>query len=243
MARPQKQTADYFPHYAVHGKTMFTVETKYGVVGYAAWFKLLEILCVTPGHCYYSISEAETEFMVAKMGFTDTETWLMYMETLVKLEAIDGPLWQDTRGVWCQNLVDNLASMYSKRTNPTIPTKPVYGGDNAVSEPETPFKVSKTHKVDDSKLKESKSKESKDGGRAFEAYREKLVKEYPGLDIAEQWERCQIWYRDHNKTIKSPSLALANWCRKEVEMTGPKRTAARGAGHVPTAEELDQEGT
>ena len=53
---------------------------------------------------------------------------------------------------------------------------------------------------------------------SFITYKEKLITSYPDLDIEAEWERCQIWYRDHKKALKSPSLALANWCRKESEI-------------------------
>jgi len=58
----------------------------------------------------------------------------------------------------------------------------------------------------------------KDTTTLFIAYKEKLRTTYPNLNIDEEWERCQIWFRDHKKSIKSPSLALGNWCKKEVEI-------------------------
>ena len=48
--RPKKAIVDYFPHFVSHGKTMFTIEMKYGNDGYAFWFKLLEILGSTENH-------------------------------------------------------------------------------------------------------------------------------------------------------------------------------------------------
>jgi len=53
---------------------------------------------------------------------------------------------------------------------------------------------------------------------SFTTYKEKLRIIYSSLDIDEEWERCQIWYKDHKRAIKSPSLALGNWCKKEMEM-------------------------
>ena len=44
MARPKKQTVDYFPHIIKQGKTMTILENRFGNDGYAFWFKLLEIL-------------------------------------------------------------------------------------------------------------------------------------------------------------------------------------------------------
>jgi len=57
---------------------------------------------------------------------------------------------------------------------------------------------------------------------SFITYREKLKTTYQDLDIDEEWERCQIWFRDNKKTIKSPSLALGNWCKKEMEIRKSK---------------------
>jgi len=57
---------------------------------------------------------------------------------------------------------------------------------------------------------------------SFITYKEKLRTTFPELDIDVEWERCRIWYRDHKKTIKSPSLALGNWCRKEREIKQEK---------------------
>ena len=59
---------------------------------------------------------------------------------------------------------------------------------------------------------------------SFTTYKEKLRATFPELDIDTEWERCQIWYRDHKKLIKSPSLALSNWCKKEREIRKEKGT-------------------
>ncbi len=61
----------------------------------------------------------------------------------------------------------------------------------------------------------------------FEAYKEELKVRHPELNISEEWGRCQIWYRDHKKKMKSPSLALGNWCRKEVDILSKKANGSR----------------
>ena len=63
---------------------------------------------------------------------------------------------------------------------------------------------------------------------SFKIYKEKLVTKFPEFDIDDEWERCQIWYRDHNKKIKSPSLSLGNWCRKERQITKDKKGGQSG---------------
>tara|TARA_Y100000310_G_scaffold339782_1_gene433551 strand:- start:1548 stop:2255 length:708 start_codon:yes stop_codon:yes gene_type:complete len=231
MPRQRKQTADYFPHMAVHGKTMYIIESKFGVPGYAFWFKLLELLCITPGHCYYCNTVEETAFLTAKTGFTDTETALSVLDTLASLGAIDQELWED-KGIWCQHLVDNLASMYKKRFDATVPDKPVSGSGNAVSGVANADKGARNPQ---SKVKESKVKESRSGGVEFQAYIKDLqTNRYPGLKVAELWADCQSWYADHNKPMRDAKRALNNWCKKELDIHPPK------VQPLPTAKELKE---
>ncbi len=170
MSRPRKQTADYFPHYAVHGKTMYVLQARYGLTGYAAWFKLLELLCLTPGHCYWCLEETDMAFLAAKIGFTDAETANSFLVTLAMLGAIDKELWHNGAGIWSQNLVDNLGDLYRKRHDGVVPSKPgepvngddkpVIGGDNLTKGGDNPqtrleeTRENKTISVDDDVIPE-----------------------------------------------------------------------------------------
>jgi hypothetical protein len=130
MARPQKQTVDYFPHYCNHGKTMFILESRFGNNGYTFWFKLLETLGNKEGHVLNLTNEDELEFLSAKTRVSVTET-IAILDLLAKLGAIDPQLWSK-KIVWCQKFVDNLFAIYDKRTV-SAPVKPVSGPDNPVS--------------------------------------------------------------------------------------------------------------
>ena len=66
MARPKKQTVDYFPHIANSGKTIFILENQFGNDGYAFWFKTLELLATTDGHVIDTGNPSEWEFLIAK---------------------------------------------------------------------------------------------------------------------------------------------------------------------------------
>lgn len=113
MARPKKAIVDYFPHYVNHGKTMFTLETKYGNNGYAFWFKLLEILGSTEHH-YINCNDADTwEYLLAKTK-TDEGFAVEILGLLSKLNSIDGELWSQ-KIIRSQNFIDNLATVYSRR--------------------------------------------------------------------------------------------------------------------------------
>ncbi|WP_195985334.1 Lin1244/Lin1753 domain-containing protein [Clostridium sp. D33t1_170424_F3] len=128
MGRPQKQTADWFPHYAKgtsDSRTKFILEDGWGNDGYAFWFKLLELLCRSNGHCYNCAENGNKRYLVAYMK-VDEEKANAILEALVDMGKIDRELWEGAQIIWCQNLVDNLSNMYSKRTV-SAPIKPVLG--------------------------------------------------------------------------------------------------------------------
>ena len=109
MARPLKQTVDYFPHdsHASDSKTLFILESKFGNDGYAFWFKLLELLASSEGHVYDVRNPVAWEFLLAKTRIDNDRADKM-MSLLVDLEAIDKELWSQ-RVIWVQNLVDRIS--------------------------------------------------------------------------------------------------------------------------------------
>lgn len=113
MARPIKDTVDYFPHSCIHGKTMYIIESKYGTKGYAAWFKLLEQLGTTPNHFIDCRNNGTLEFLQAKTDMDEVTITGMF-DLLAKLHAIDDELWQ-IRVIWCQNFVDGISEAYKNR--------------------------------------------------------------------------------------------------------------------------------
>ena len=122
MARPKKQTIEYFPHYVSGGKTLFILESEFGNDGYAFWFKLLELLGSTNGHVYDTRNPSEMRFLVAKTRVSEEET-LKILNLLAELDAIDKELW--SKGIiWCQNLIDNVSEVYVKRKSDK-PKKPI----------------------------------------------------------------------------------------------------------------------
>jgi DnaD/phage-associated family protein len=130
MARPRKQSVDYFPHDtdAAAGKTLTILQSKYGNDGYAFWFKLLELLGRTAGHYYAYQSVEDLEFLCAKTHQKDTETVLNILGTLDVLGAIDHELYLD-KIIWCQKFVNRVADAYS-RAKAGPPVKPSINGVN-----------------------------------------------------------------------------------------------------------------
>lgn len=123
MARPKKETVDYFPHQCKHGRTMYILEQKYGNDGYAFWFKLLELLGDTAGHYLDLNDDATFEFLQAKTRL-DESFCNEILSLLAKLGAIDQELWEK-RVVWSQNFVDGVSVVYTNR-RAEIPSRPSF---------------------------------------------------------------------------------------------------------------------
>jgi len=123
MARVQRDTVIYFPHYAnaSEGDTISIITSNFGNDGYAFWFRLLEKLCSSDGHYFDCNNEIKWHLLLAKTNIS-VEKGLLVVEMLAKLNAIDPDLWAQ-KVIWCQKLVDNLDEVYRNRRR-TPPQKP-----------------------------------------------------------------------------------------------------------------------
>ena len=151
MGRPRKQTVDYFPHFtSSDSKTKFILEQNWGNDGYAFWFKLLELLGRSDGHYYDCSKTADSKYLAALTRIDET-TVKEILDTLADLGNIDPELWTERKVIWCQNFVDNLQDVYSKRTA-VIPKKPF----TEPQEPKTPPE-SKPQKPEEKPKKKTKT--------------------------------------------------------------------------------------
>lgn len=123
MARNQTNTVEYFPHIARPGKTLFILEGQYGNDGYAAWFKLLELLSATENHFYVAETDIDWHYLVARLKIS-SETAREILNLLADLGNINKQLWKNHKVIWCQALVDNLGEVYRKRKR-DLPRKPI----------------------------------------------------------------------------------------------------------------------
>lgn len=151
MARPKKAVVDYFPHYVVHGKTMFTLENKFKKDGYCFWFKLLELLGESEQHFINCNDDEVFEYMLART-LVDEDLGLQILNLLSKLNAIDSELWEN-KIIWSQNFINNLDGVYSRREINVYTKEDVLG-----------LCIQKLHLEDDSDNinPQSKVEESKD---------------------------------------------------------------------------------
>lgn len=137
MGRPRKQTVDYFPHFvSTDSRTKFILENNWGNDGYAFWFKLLELLGRSEGHCYECTQAADMMYLTALTRVTEEQA-IEILNLLAERGNIDKELWTEHKIIWCQSLVDNLQDVYSKRTV-AAPIKP--GSDPEPEEKKEPEK-------------------------------------------------------------------------------------------------------
>jgi len=163
MARPPKNTVDYFSHDADASgkKTLSTLFNHFQHEGISAWWQLLEIISDTENHVIDIRNSADWEYLAARMRF-QPERLKQILDKIAELDAIDQELYRHGL-IWCQKLVDRLVSVYKKRNQP-LPLKPVVSGtNNPVSVTKTPVSVTEIPQTKLNKTKLNKSKENKGG--------------------------------------------------------------------------------
>lgn len=153
MARPRKNTVEYFPHICKSGKTISILEKKFGNDGYACWFKILEFLGDSEGHFFDCSDEYNWEYLKAKTLISEGERLIEIIDLLATVKAIDKDLWSQDKVLWSDNFLLGLAPVYQKRTT-EMPPKPGLRNGKQLSEE---FSWRKPHKG--SKGKESIEKE------------------------------------------------------------------------------------
>ena len=150
MARPKKNTVDYFPHDCHWSKELEIFINKHGNKGYAFYFRLLELLGVTPDHKYDCSKPIDYQYLVSKTE-VDEQKLEVYIERLVSIGVIDEELWKEKK-IWVQSFVDSVAEVYEKRIT-QLPTKEGFRPENRGFRPKTGVFSTETHKVKERKLK------------------------------------------------------------------------------------------
>jgi len=196
MARPIKNTVDYFPHIIKNGKTIFILESKFGNDGYAFWFKLLELLGSSDNHVYDYNNLADWEFLIAKTKVSEEKAHNI-LQTLADVGAIDSEL-LEKKMIWCENFIKGIDVVYRNRRQET-PKKPVITRRNptadVVSTSDNPQSIVEDTIVEDSK-EDIKDRES----QAPSIKKEKeLKKEVDPLEFSFT-DKC--WYNLDDWRIK-----------------------------------------
>lgn len=119
MARPERNSVDYFPHYCVHGKSMFYIRQKHGNDGYAVWFMLLENLGRADFHYLDLSNKVQILFLSSELGVSE-EKLIDIVEDLVTIGSFDVEFWNKKRVVYSEKFVESVKDAYRKRGNECI---------------------------------------------------------------------------------------------------------------------------
>lgn len=118
MARPERNTVDYFPHMIGDGKKMFFIEQRYGNDGYATWYKLLEKLGSTENHYLDLNDQGELMYLAAKCRIEESKL-ISIISDLSKMGVFDADFW-GSKIIWCQQFIDSIQDAYKRRNNKCI---------------------------------------------------------------------------------------------------------------------------
>lgn len=221
MARPQKQTIDYFPHYVNHGKTLLILQHEFGNDGYAFWFKLLELLCSSEGQVYDYNNPASWKLLLAKTAVSE-DVANRILNLLAELGTIDSHL-KEGKIIWVQNLVDNLELVYNRRKCGT-PEKPVIVDKNRVN-------VNKSTHTKQNNTKQNNTKQ-----KVYGEFQNVLLTdaEYQKLEdrfntrVPEIIEELSLGIESKGYKYKSHYAAILNWQRRKEENGGKSGKAKDG---------------
>ncbi|WP_418202536.1 Lin1244/Lin1753 domain-containing protein [Bacteroides sp.] len=185
MARPRKQTVDYFPHYCKCGRTIFILENRFGNDGYAFWFKLLEILGDAEGHYYNCSNCSNWAFLLAKTHVDDKRAEEI-INVLIDLGKIDGQLWQEARVLWIGNFVRNLTEVYRTR-HTNLPEKPSLCDLEQPAEAVCSVKSPQKEQINEEKASQEEFSTRKPTKEKERIEKERKEYTYPYQDIADKW--------------------------------------------------------
>tara|TARA_R100000093_G_scaffold66992_2_gene38292 strand:- start:595 stop:1365 length:771 start_codon:yes stop_codon:yes gene_type:complete len=236
MARPHKQTVDYFPHYsdASTGKTLFILETEFGNDGYAFWFKLLELLASSEGHVYDVRNPSAWKFLLAKTHVAEDKAEAI-INTLLDLDAIDRDLWEQCRTLWVQKLVDNVTDAYRNRLT-AVPARPSINGSKPTAtkvsdvnnEPDTGIPDVGKPQMKRNEIKLNKKTTPEQEKIVFDEYVDELRSQYSDVNFDNELTKFHLYWSEGNRKLKRPKLALKNWMDKAREIKQEKSDGKGG---------------
>jgi hypothetical protein len=186
MARPKKNTVDYFPHDCNRSKHLKIIESKYGNDGYAFFYKLREELGKSENHIISCSTSLDVEYLASETGVSK-DKMISMVTTMTDINYLDKEIWTKDQTIWCGEFVESLSEVYKKRSN-DIPKKGNVVEDKNSFRPENPsFRPGNPQ----SKVKKSKEKKSivnKAESSALLSIQE-YQKKFPKKDIEASMER------------------------------------------------------
>jgi hypothetical protein len=119
MARPERHDADYFPFYVKDGKTLFILESKYGLQGIGFFTNVMRFLTRQTDHHICIKDESDRMYFFAQIRCPE-DIGMDMLNLMAKTEKIDVELWGESRVIVSRDLLNSLRDAYKNRKNPVI---------------------------------------------------------------------------------------------------------------------------
>ena len=226
MARKQKNCVDYFPHDCHPTKILRIITKEFGNVGYAFFYRLMELLGRTDNHNYSLKERIDWLDFCGEMDVEQKEAEKM-IEFLVYIGELDKEMWEQEKRLWSQNFVERLAPVYDKRTR-DLPDKysfrhgnPRFRVRNPISVTETPVSGSEIHKVKEIKEKKRKVEESVETLTDNEL--SILQDKYPKAVVKDSYQSFTLFHKGYGRTIDNLSAAFEKWLIDDITAGKHKR--------------------
>ena len=144
MPRGLKNNVEFFYHRCAPNKVVRLIKRKFGVIGYAFYYQLRELLGDAKHHNYVLKNELDWQDFLTIMEM-DEDKANEIIEFLIKVEELDKNLWENEKRLYSQNFVDRLAPVYAKRKS-EMPDKYSFRDGNVIYSTETPVSGSEIPK-------------------------------------------------------------------------------------------------
>ena len=215
MARPKKNTVDYFPHDCHPNKELEIFINKHGNEGYAFYYRLFELLGVTPDHRYDCNKSVNYQYLLTKTGVKE-DSFEQLMISLVDLDIVNEK--QGGKGmIWVQSFVDSVAVVYEKRTT-QLPTKEGLRPENSTSagfptrkQWFSPENGGFLYGNSQSKGKETKVKESvvkSSPHTDIPKWVAEIGKQYPRIDVNHSYMRYKTYRSEKGSPVNEEGFLL-----------------------------------
>ncbi len=119
-----KKAITAFKHGIQENRAVMILENRFGLIGYAFFYKLMEILTEIAGHYIYCDEVDKWEYFLAKVRMQDEQVKPM-LDLLALLGVIDRELWEEDKCIFCEDLVQEFNKTYKRRKNMTEVEKPL----------------------------------------------------------------------------------------------------------------------
>ena len=114
MARPAKNTVDYFTHECIRDKERSIIENEFGHEGYVFYFKLQELLGRSQGHHIKCSTPADWKYFCYEVSI-DKDKAIKIINLMLDLELLDRFFWEEHQIIWWPRFLALLAPVYKKR--------------------------------------------------------------------------------------------------------------------------------